>query len=70
VKSLILFLGIFAVFSCKAQQYPLDTDFTTIPNNSYIKDLNNEYSKFVGTWKASLGNKEVYLYITKQENRQ
>ena len=48
---------------------PLDTDFTIIPNNSYIKDLNNEYNKFVGTWKAVLGSKEVYLYISKQENR-
>jgi hypothetical protein len=65
---LYLIITLFSI-SCNAQQYPLDTDFTTIPNNSYIKDLNNEYSKFVGTWKASLGNKEVYLYVTKQENK-
>lgn len=55
--------------SCKAQQYPLDTNYRTIPTNSYIKDLNNDYNKFVGTWKTILGSKEVYIYITKQENR-
>lgn len=56
--------------SCKAQQqFPLNTYYENIPDNSYIKDINNEYNKFIGTWKATLGSKEVYIYITKQENR-
>lgn len=57
------------MFYCKAQQYPLNVNFTTVPNESYIKDTNNEYNKFIGTWKANVGNKAVYIYITKQENR-
>lgn len=57
------------MFYCKAQQYPLNVNFTTVPNGSYIKDTNNEYNKFIGTWKANVGNKAVYIYITKQENR-
>ncbi|MGU3376176.1 DUF6705 family protein [Chryseobacterium sp. M5A1_1a] len=69
MRSLIVSLVIFLMFSCKAQEYHLNDDFTKIPNNSYLKDLNNEYNKFVGVWKASIGNKNVYIYITKQENR-
>ena len=69
-NKIFLYLSIILLsIGCKAQQYPLDADFTIIPNNSYIKDLNNEYNKFVGNWKAVLGTKEVYLYISKQENR-
>jgi hypothetical protein len=70
MKNTILYLILISLsVSCSAQQYPLDTNYRTIPNNSYIKDLNNEYNKFVGTWKATLGSNEIYLYITKQENR-
>lgn len=68
-RTLLSLIIILFSISCKAQQYPLNTNFTTIPNGSYIKDTNNEYDKFIGTWKSVLGNKEVYLYITKQENR-
>jgi hypothetical protein len=68
-KAFLYLLIILFSISCKAQQYPLNANFTTIPNGSYIKDLNNDYNKFVGTWKTESGNKEVYLYITKQENR-
>jgi hypothetical protein len=55
------------IYSCKAQQqiYPLITDTSTIPNNSYVKDIDNEYDQFVGTWKSSLTNKTVTLKITK-----
>ncbi|WP_131701380.1 DUF6705 family protein [Chryseobacterium sp. FH2] len=67
-KFLYLFIALISV-ACKAQQYSLNTDYENIPNNSHIKDLNNEYNKFVGTWKATLGNKEIYIYVTKQEDR-
>lgn len=65
---LYLIIALFSI-GCNAQQYPLNVDFTTIPNGSYIKDFNHEYNKFFGTWKATLGSKEVYLYISNQENR-
>lgn len=68
-KILYLFIILISSVSCKAQQYSLNTDYETIPNNSHIKDLNNEYDKFVGTWKATLGDKEIYIYVTKQEDR-
>ena len=66
---LLLFL-FFTIISCKAQNYPLNTDYETIPNNSHIKDMNNVLEKYAGTWKSTIGNKEVYLYITKQNDRQ
>ncbi|GEN72820.1 DUF6705 family protein [Chryseobacterium lathyri] len=70
MKNLGICLGILAVLSCKAQQYPLNTDYDAVPSNSYVKDLNNDYDPYIGTWKTSLGNKEVYLNITKQQNRE
>lgn len=68
-KAIIYLFIVFLSVSCKAQQYPLNTDYEIIPDNSYIKDLNNDYNKYIGTWKTILGNKEVYLYISKQTNR-
>jgi len=67
VKRFITYLGIFVVFSCKAQQaiYPLLTDTSNIPNNSYVKDLDNEYDPFVGIWKSNLNDNVVTLKITK-----
>ncbi|WP_131701379.1 DUF6705 family protein [Chryseobacterium sp. FH2] len=65
---LYLLIILFSI-SCKAQQYPLNTNYRTIPDNSYIKDINNEYSKFVGNWKAIINNKEIDLSISKEENK-
>lgn len=68
-KSIAYIIIVLLSLSCKAQQYPLNTYYDSIPNNSYIKDLNNDFNKYVGTWKSTLGSKEIYLYITKQINR-
>lgn len=64
---LIVFIG---VISCKAQQqYPLNTFLADIPPNAYVKDLNNELNPYIGTYKANFNNKEVTLFITKEENK-
>ncbi|KMQ69561.1 hypothetical protein ACM39_00395 [Chryseobacterium sp. FH2] len=65
---LYLLISLFSI-SCKAQQYPLNTNYSQIPNNAYIKDLNNDLNKYVGNWNVSVGSKQIHLYITKQENR-
>ncbi|KFF07880.1 DUF6705 family protein [Chryseobacterium luteum] len=71
MKNLGICLGILAVFSCKAQTiYPLLTDNSNIPDHSYIKDLDNEYDSFVGTWKSNLSGKTVILKITKVSKKQ
>lgn len=70
IQFLYFVLILISTISCKAQQYPLNTDYNVVPSNSYIKDLNNDYDQYVGTWKTTLGNKEIYLYIIKQQNRE
>jgi len=62
----ITFLLIFATISlsCNAQIYPLRT-FTEVPENSYLKDTNNEFQYYEGTWKGNWNNKYIYIYINK-----
>ncbi|PKF74681.1 DUF6705 family protein [Chryseobacterium sp. PMSZPI] len=70
MKSRLVILGVFAVFSCKAQQiFPLNTFPEKIPVGSYIKDLNNELNPFVGIWIGHYNGKSVKLEIVKQEHR-
>ena len=67
MRSLILFLGLFVVFSCKAQQtYPLNTDFDEVPQNSYLQDMNNELDDYVGNYTASFNGSQITLFITKE----
>ncbi|MBT2620742.1 hypothetical protein [Chryseobacterium sp. ISL-6] len=66
---ILLIAGIFIVFSCKAQNLPLNTALSNIPNNVYVKDTNNELTPYIGNYKANYGGKEITLFITKQENK-
>lgn len=65
---LYLIIILFSI-SCKAQQYPLNTNYRIIPDNSYIKDTNNEYNKFIGNWKTTINGKQITLLISKEDNR-
>ncbi|MGU3376177.1 DUF6705 family protein [Chryseobacterium sp. M5A1_1a] len=66
MRSKLIILGVFAVFSCKAQQtLPLNTALKDTPANAYKKDLDNEYDSFVGIWKSNLSDKIVTLEISK-----
>ena len=58
----LLFIGI----SCQSQTYPLTTD-TNVPNNSYIKDINNDLAAFEGTWKGTWNNKNIIIVFKKIE---
>ncbi|WP_139422067.1 DUF6705 family protein [Chryseobacterium mulctrae] len=53
---------------CRAQTYPLNTDYENIPSYSYIKDLNNELNSYIGIYKAIYQGNETTLYITKVEH--
>ncbi|KFF07881.1 hypothetical protein IX38_09295 [Chryseobacterium luteum] len=44
----------------------MKTDYTEIPNNSYLKDVNNELEIFVGNYVADFQDKKITLFITKQ----
>ncbi|WP_428067992.1 DUF6705 family protein [Chryseobacterium gambrini] len=66
MKNIFLLSVILLSFSCRAQQiYPLATSFSTIPDNAYLKDINNELLPFVGIWKANFNNKEITIKIDK-----
>lgn len=56
------------ILACKAQQiYPLNTFYEDVPNYSYMKDLNNYLTPYVGTYKATYQGNEITLYITKED---
>ncbi len=69
-KSTVICFVLLFVFSCKAQQiYPLKTDYTEIPQNSYLKDINHELDSYVGTWKTNFNGKIVTIFITKEDHK-
>ena len=51
--------------ACFGQQLPLSTDLETITANAHIKDLDNEYNNYIGTWIAHVSNLTITLKITK-----
>ena len=56
------------LIACKAQQiYPLNTYYKDVVNYSYMKDLNNYLSLYVGTYKTIYMGDEITLYITKED---
>ncbi|MFP3831476.1 DUF6705 family protein [Chryseobacterium sp. SIMBA_028] len=69
MKNIMIILGMFAVFSCKAQTLPLNTALNAIPANAYVKDLNNELTPYIGTYKGNFQNKEITLIITKKDDK-
>jgi len=54
---------------CKAQIYPLNSDFDSVPANSHLKDINNELAPFVGIYKGTYQGNETTLYVTKVEDK-
>ncbi|WP_152560987.1 DUF6705 family protein [Flavobacterium sp. ASV13] len=73
----IFFLGfiILSVISCKAQSIqPIEKaiDYRRaggIPDNIYLKDVNNLLTKYIGTWKGTYQDKNYTLYITKATSK-
>lgn len=65
----ILFFTIITLISCSAQTYPLNTDYETIPDNSYLKDINNELLPYIGVYKSHFNNNEISLFITKVDKK-
>jgi len=65
--TLIIFLLISSVLSCKAQSPVVDIDAnrTQIPNGAYFKDAQNKLGKYTGTWKYTNGNTTFTITIVK-----
>src|SRR6218665_3237492 len=66
-KIILIFALILGIAACKAQTYPLNTFFEDVPEYSYMKDLDNVLSPYVGIYKATYNGNETTLYITKED---
>jgi hypothetical protein len=65
MKNILLIITLLSVNLMSCQTYPLNTSPSDVPNNSYIKDTNNELNKYVGLWKGDWNGKTVYLELKK-----
>lgn len=65
MKNIFLFIIFIATISCKAQTYPLRTYGIEFPKDSYQKDTNNELQDYVGTWKGTWDNKNIFITLKK-----
>ncbi|TCN52539.1 hypothetical protein D0809_00375 [Flavobacterium circumlabens] len=75
-KIFILGFIILSTISCRAQTIvPVEKmgDYIDagdgIPDNTYLKDVNNLLTKFVGTWKGNYQGKDYTLYISKTTSK-
>lgn len=73
MKQILNILLLLSILSCKAQTIivPLGSgqDFEKTPNY-YLKDVNNEFGKFAGTWKYQNGNTQIIFKLKKEEHYQ
>ena len=70
MKNTIIILLILTTLSCKAQSIIIPKgsgqDYELTPDY-YLKDVNNEFGKFVGTWKYTSGATELTFKLKKEE---
>ncbi len=64
-KTIIIIFIIFSTFVYSQQIYPLNTDAISLPNGSYLKDLEGELDPYVGIWKGSWEGKTLYIQFKK-----
>lgn len=76
MKKIVIFgLLTLAFFNCKAQVVPLqqiipveqviDTYDIVPDENAYIKDINDVFDSYIGTWSGTLNNKNYTFIISK-----
>ena len=74
MRYLLNIVLILTVSYCKAQSVikPLQSSETCPPEdtNCYEEDLNNEFEKFIGTWKFQNNNTEITFKLKKEEHYQ
>nr|WP_321221200.1 DUF6705 family protein [uncultured Psychroserpens sp.] len=70
MKNLYIFLTIFIITlsSCKAQIAPLYQMDSDLPEGTHFKDLSNNLSVFVGTWKWESNDSIVTIELQKWED--
>lgn len=63
MKSLFFIIGLMLSLSFKSQILPLNTYYTNITSDSYLKDLDNILPRYVGVWQANYNGTNIYLTI-------
>ncbi|AJW62892.1 hypothetical protein VO54_01415 [Elizabethkingia miricola] len=63
MKNLFFIVSFLLSFSFNAQVLPLNTYYTDITGNSYLKDLDNILPRYVGVWQANYNGTNIYLTI-------
>ncbi len=68
MKNIILIALIIVTFACKAQSPIIDIADrqTELVDGAYLKDVNNELDKFVGTWLYTNGNTSLTITFQKK----
>jgi hypothetical protein len=75
MKNIIaLFAFVICIINCKAQQenqkiFPLNRYYYYFPHYSYMKDLDNCLSQYVGAYKADYKGNQITLYIFKENKK-
>lgn len=74
MKKILIIIAIHSIFLSCAQIYPLNTN-TDVPNDAYIKDVNDELIPYEGIWKGTWDNKtfsiefkRIKKYLDYKEN--
>ncbi|MCY0977138.1 hypothetical protein PGH12_01530 [Chryseobacterium wangxinyae] len=65
MKKIITLTILLLFITCKAQIYPLKTDYSEVPINSYLKDINNELDLFVGNYTSQFQGRNISINISK-----
>ena len=68
-NTLFTIITILSLLSCKAQAPIVPLYFGegyATTENVYYKDTNNDFDKFIGTWKHTNGNEELTLSLKKK----
>ncbi|UOE38538.1 DUF6705 family protein [Chryseobacterium oryzae] len=64
MKQILLIFILFSIY-CKSQEYPLNTSLDNLPNNTYLKDTNNDLNKYIGIWRGNWNGKTLFLDLRK-----
>ncbi len=69
----VLLFSVFFTISCKAQTNVINitercnnTPLNRTGGELYLKDINNLYANYIGTWKWQEGNREFIIILIKQ----
>lgn len=67
IKKVLFVLLFFNFGSAQTTIVDVDGGFTPqdLPAGTYLKDINNTFTKFIGTWKWEMGNKILIFKIEK-----